>query len=78
MTILDPRLHAFRADLADLRLRGQIEADNFAAGDLLQIIDPIASIRREPRFDAVQTTQALLGEMVRVFERREGWAWVQL
>jgi cell wall-associated NlpC family hydrolase len=78
MTILDPRLHAFRADLADLRLRGQIEAANFAAGDLLQIVDPIASIRREPRFDAVQTTQALLGEMVRVFERREGWAWAQL
>jgi len=78
MTILDPRLHAFRADLADIRLRGQIEASNFAAGDLLAITDPIASIRRAPRFDAVQTTQALLGEMVRVFERREGWAWVQL
>ncbi len=78
MTILDPRLHAFRPDLADLRLRGQIEANNFASGDLLAIIDPIASIRREPRFDAVQTTQALLGETVRVFERREGWAWVQL
>jgi cell wall-associated NlpC family hydrolase len=78
MTVLDPRLHAFRPDLADLRLRGQIEAVSFAAGDLLAIIDPIASIRREPRFDAVQTTQALLGEMVRVFERREGWAWVQL
>lgn len=78
MTILDPRLHAFRADLADLRLRGQIEAVSFAAGDLMEIVEPIASIRREPRFDAVQTTQSLLGEMVRVFERREGWAWVQL
>jgi cell wall-associated NlpC family hydrolase len=78
MTLLDPRLHAFRPDLADLRLRGQIEANHFAAGDLREIIDPIVSIRREPRFDAVQTTQALLGEAVRVFERREGWAWVQL
>ncbi|MBL8893787.1 MAG: SH3 domain-containing protein, partial [Rhizobiales bacterium] len=78
MTMLDPRLHAFRPDLADQRLRGQIEANSFAAGDPMAIIDPIASIRREPRFDAVQTTQALLGEPVRVFERREGWAWVQL
>ena len=78
MTMLDPRLHAFRPDLADLRLRGQIEAVNFTAGDPMAIVDPIASIRREPRFDAVQTTQALLGEPVRVFERREGWAWVQL
>ncbi|MBL8905383.1 MAG: C40 family peptidase [Rhizobiales bacterium] len=78
MIMLDPRLHAFRPDLADLRLRGRIEADRFSAGDLLQIVDPIASIRREPRFDAIQTTQALQGETVRVFERREGWAWVQL
>ena len=78
MTMLDPRLHAFRSDLADLRLRGRIEAVSFTPGDLMEIVEPIASIRREPRFDAVQTTQALLGEMVRVFERREGWAWVQL
>ena len=61
MTMLDPRLHAFRPDLADLRLRGQIEANHFADGDLREIIDPIASLRREPRFDAIQTTQALLG-----------------
>ena len=79
MTILDPRLHAFRADLADApAARRRSRPRDFADGDLLQIVDPIASIRREPRFDAVQTTQALLGETVRVFERREGWAWVQL
>ena len=77
MTVLDPRLHAFRADLADSRLRGRIDAAHYTPGDACEIIDPIASVRREPRFDAVQTTQALLGESVRVFDRGEGWAWVQ-
>jgi len=78
MTALDPRLHAFRTDLADARLRDRVSAPLYAPGELLEIIQPIASIRREPRGDAVQTTQALLGEPVRVFERAKGWAWVQL
>jgi cell wall-associated NlpC family hydrolase len=78
MTILDPRLHAYRPDLADTRLQERVQAPNYAAGTLAQIIDPIASLRREPRFDAVQTSQGLQGETVQVFDRSEGWAWVQL
>jgi len=32
MTALDRRLHAYRPDLADIRLHGQVEAARFAAG----------------------------------------------
>jgi cell wall-associated NlpC family hydrolase len=35
---------------------------------------PVAAIRREPDESAEQVTQALLGEPLRVEERREGWA----
>jgi len=34
----------------------------------------VAPIRAEPRDDAEQVTQALLGEPLRVEERRDGWA----
>ncbi len=78
MTILDPRLHAYRPDLADTRLQERVQAPNYAAGTLAQIIDPIASLRREPRFDATLDTESLLGETVTLFEEYEGWAWVQL
>jgi cell wall-associated NlpC family hydrolase len=78
MTILDPRLHAYRHDLADNRLRERVQAPNYTAGTLAQIFEPIASLRREPRFDAVQTSQGLQGETVQIFDRSEGWAWVQL
>src|SRR6185295_10780756 len=78
MSILDPRLHAFRADLADICLKGSIEAARFAEGALRQVSAPVAAMHREPRADAIQTTQALLGERGRVFESREGWAWAQL
>ena len=76
---LDARENAFRADLADVRLRGQVEAERFVEGNLRRIAVPTTPIRREPRSDAQIDSEALMGELVRVFEQTaEGWAWVQL
>lgn len=78
MTKPDPRLNAYRPDLADAALEGRVEATRFVAPRLMQVVDPVVSVHKAPRFDAVQTTQALLGETVKLFEEEEGWAWVQL
>jgi cell wall-associated NlpC family hydrolase len=75
---MDSRLNAFRPDLADLELKGKVEAARFAEGEICQVSDPILNVHREPRFDAMQITQALMGERLRVFECAEGWAWVKL
>jgi cell wall-associated NlpC family hydrolase len=75
---MDKRLNAFRPDLADLALKGQVEAVRFSQGIKMRVIAPVASVHREPRFDAMQTTQALFGEEATVFDVQEGWAWVQL
>jgi hypothetical protein len=78
MTALDPRLHAFRPDLADIRLKGRVEADRFAAGEPFAVIAPTAGLYRYPRPDALQESELLYGEPVRVFETvSEGWCWVQ-
>ena len=78
MSALDSRLHAFRADLADRRLKGIIDAACYAEGDLRRVYAPVAPVHREPQADAMQITQAVMGERCRVFDLREGWAWVQL
>src|SRR5437764_9944930 len=78
MSTLDNRLHAFRADLADSRLKGVIAAERYADGDLRRIDVPVAPVHRAPQPDSMQITQGLMGERCRVFELREGWAWVQL
>jgi len=78
MSGLDLRLNAFRPDLADARLRGRVDAAAFADGHDARVSAPIASVRRTPHGDAMQTTQALMGETVRVFDDQDGWAWVQL
>lgn len=78
MTKLDPRLSAYRTDLADIALEGRVAADRFVAPRIMQVVEPIVSVHKAPRFDAMQLTQALLGERVKVFHEEEGWAWVQL
>jgi cell wall-associated NlpC family hydrolase len=78
MMALDPRLHAYRADLADMALEGRVEASRFVPGERCRVMAAIAPVRRAPHADAMLLTQALCGEEAVVFDRTEGWAWVQL
>ncbi len=76
---LDRRLYAFRPDLADVRLRGEVEAECFVEGRSGRIVQPVAPVRLRPAGDAMLATEALFGEPVTVFETDdEGWSWVQL
>lgn len=74
---LDRRLHAFRPDLANEALRGQVEAQRFTVGDPAQITVPVAALRPAPDLARGIDTELLIGETVRVFDRADGWAWVQ-
>jgi cell wall-associated NlpC family hydrolase len=77
LTARDPRLHAYRTDLADARLRGEVDAARFVEGRPARIGIPVADIRKTPRPDGGLNTQALYGDDVRVFDIAEGWAWIQ-
>ncbi|WP_342359811.1 C40 family peptidase [Terrarubrum flagellatum] len=75
---LDPRVTPARRDLAAVRLRGLVEAEQFVDGVRMQVAAAHAPVRREPRFDAPLDTEALRGEIVIAYERSpEGWAWVE-
>lgn len=74
----DKRLHAWREDLADERLKDRLEAAAYAKGAPCQIIAPVCNLHAAPVPGARQLTQALMGETARVFASREGWSWVQL
>jgi cell wall-associated NlpC family hydrolase len=75
--VFDRRLHAFRADLADIRLEGRVTAGRFVEATSASIHVPIADLRPAPDAARGIDTQLLFGEPVFVFERRDGWAWVQ-
>ncbi len=77
MSQLDPRLHAYRADLAAESLRGQVSAPRYAAGSPAQVVRGVADVRRQPTAAALMDTQLLCGEAVTVYDEADGWAWVQ-
>jgi cell wall-associated NlpC family hydrolase len=74
---LDKRLHAFRPDLADEALKGQVDAERFSGGVLARVAVPVAPLRPVPDLARGIDTELLLGETVRVFDRADGFAWVQ-
>lgn len=74
---LDPRLHAYRADLADARLRGRVEAQRFTEGSPATLCVGCADLKPMPSAQAGNDSQLLFGERLRVFDRTDGWAWVQ-
>ena len=76
---LDPRITPARADLAAAHLEGKVTAARFVEGQEREVIDAQAPVRRAPRPDAEQMTEALMGERVTIYEfDDEGWAWGQL
>lgn len=75
--MLDRRLHAFRPDLADETLKGKVEAKRYVAGKPARITVPVAQLRPKPDLAGGVDTELLFGETVRVFDRADGFAWVQ-
>lgn len=75
---LDPRLNAYRPDLADARLKDKVPATTYAEGNIATISSRVAAIRQAPKSHAALDTEALFGQKFLVLEKEEGWAWGQL
>jgi cell wall-associated NlpC family hydrolase len=74
---LDPRLHAYRPDLADERLRGRVAAPRYTAGTEARIIVGRAPLRRAPSPTADLDTFCHYGERLLVFDQADGFVWCQ-
>jgi cell wall-associated NlpC family hydrolase len=79
MASFDPRLTPARAEIAAKYLEGKVTAARFVDGRVMEVVEPQAPLRREPRPDAPLETEALKGERVTVYEaNEEGWSFGQL
>jgi len=74
---LDPNRHAYRPDVADIRLEGRVESERFVDGMPMTCANGVAAVRAEPNADAEQSTQLLFGEGFAVFDTDGDWAWGQ-
>jgi len=73
----DPRVTLARSDLADLDLQGLVAAERYAAPSLRQVAVPTAALRKAAHPMAEQWDQLLFGELFRVLEVKDGFAWGQ-
>ena len=79
MRDFDPRVTPARADLAAKFLEGKVAARVMSRAATMEVVEPQAPLRHEPRPDAPLETEALKGERVTIYdENEEGWAWGQL
>ncbi len=74
---LDPRLNAYRDDLADVRLRGQVAAPRFVQGTLSRVISHFVDVHDRPDSSSGLQTQFICGHDVLVFDSDGDWLWVQ-
>lgn len=73
---LDPRIHAYRSDIADIALAGRLVSPRYVAGVVMASAG-LAPMRAAAAPDAVQTSELLPGEGFTIFDRSGDWAWGQ-
>ncbi|MEM9676491.1 MAG: NlpC/P60 family protein [Pseudomonadota bacterium] len=79
---LDPRLNAYRPDLADARLQNQVPADRYVDGHVMRVRVAVANLLRSPHADGGVQAQAIFGHDMLVFETAKNddgqeWSWCQ-
>lgn len=75
---LDPRIFAYRSDLAAQSLYGRVSAPRYTAGEKRRVLRSAVALRKVPDPAAGLETEALFGERLTVFDETNGWAWAQL
>jgi cell wall-associated NlpC family hydrolase len=74
---LDKRLHAYRGDLADIRLKARVAAPRYAEGRPARVIVGRAPVHRALEQGAGLDTHFHYGERILVFEKTRTTAWCQ-
>jgi prepilin-type processing-associated H-X9-DG protein len=72
------RLNAYRPDLADITLKGVVDAQRFVEGTLMQVTTPVIGLFRQPSPTSMQLTQCLYGETLLCFDQKDDWSWIKL
>ena len=70
----DPATHAYRKDLADVSLAGQVIASHYAEPLVRHLVTP-APLLAEPANDSDTLAQLAAGDELRMLDNSRGWAW---
>ena len=71
---LDPTIHAYRKDLADVALAGKVIASHYAEPLERSLREP-AALRAAPSHDAEEIAAFSAGDPFDLLDNTLGWAW---
>ncbi|WP_336278793.1 C40 family peptidase [Bartonella sp. CB175] len=77
MVYKDSRLHAFRNNLADIRLATEIMIPHSVQGEKKRVNIPVAGLFKEDSKESERQTECLLGEELLIFEQGNIMSWGQ-
>lgn len=73
---LDPRVHAYRPDIADIALAGQLFAPHYARPLMMRVVgSQAAELRSAPSPNAELICALEPGEEFALLDLSGGWAW---
>jgi hypothetical protein len=72
---LDPRIHAYRNDIADIALADRIALPHYVAPSMRQVGQSIVNLFAEPSDASELGSQLLYGEGFALLDIVDGWAW---
>ena len=70
----DPRLHAYRKDLADVSLAGRVIASHYAE-PIPRALATATALKADPSDDGETVAQLSVGELFEMLDDSLGWAW---
>ena len=73
--MLDPKVHAYRSDIADIALAGQLFAPHYARPLMRRCGPSPATVREKPSDGAAPVTQLQPDDEFAVLDIAGGWAW---
>lgn len=71
----DPRINAYRPDLADIRVAERVFAPHYAGAHVCACVAPAAMLREAPNAAAEAVSQLLRGESFELLDHTGDWAW---
>lgn len=72
---LDPRLAAWRPDLADIALASKVSVPHYVAPVEMRMMLPAAPLQPSPDANAPMASEMLHGESFALLDVQHGWAW---
>ncbi len=75
---MDKRIHAYRDDIANVKLKDKVASNTFVTGEKYQVKASFTNLYNGTDHEKSTVTQAVMGQTAQIFDDQGDWCWGQL